>query len=75
MPLNLRALFFKQVDVLGSTMGTSGDMLAAWAAVTRGQVRPLVHAVRPMSRLGDAHAMLERREVIGKVVVEQDLDG
>ncbi len=75
VPLNLRALFFKQVDVLGSTMGTSADMLAAWAAVSRGQVRPLVHAVLPMSRLGDAHAMLERREVIGKVVVEQNLDG
>lgn len=73
VPLNLRALFFKQIEVLGSTMGTSADMLRAWDAVLAGHIRPVVHAVLPMSRLGDAHALLESRSVFGKVVVEQDL--
>ncbi len=70
--LDLRALFFKQVDVLGSTMGTSADMVDAWAAVGRGEVRPVVHAVLPLSRLGEAHEMLENREVVGKLVVTVD---
>jgi NADPH:quinone reductase-like Zn-dependent oxidoreductase len=73
VPLDLRTLFFKQLDVLGSTMGTSADMLAAWAAVREGAIRPLVHAEGRLSRLGEAHAYLERREVIGKVVCRQDL--
>lgn len=73
VPLNLRAVFFKQIDILGSTMGSSADMLAAWARVVAGEITPVVHAVLPMSRLGEAHALLERREVFGKVVVTQDL--
>lgn len=71
--LNLRALFFKQLSLLGSTMGTSADMLDAWKAVRDGSIRPVVFAQGWLSRLGDAHALLERREVIGKVVCAQDL--
>lgn len=68
--LNLRALFFKQLDVLGSTMGTPADLQAAWAEVEAGRIRPIVHAVLPMQRLADGHALLERREAFGKVVME-----
>ncbi len=68
--INLRALFFKQLSLLGSTMGTSSDMLAAWAAVQAGAVRPIVHAVLPLAELAEGHAMLERREAFGKVVIE-----
>ena len=73
VPLNLRTLFFKQIDVLGSTMGSSADMIRAWDAVIAGHIRPIVHAILPMSRLGEAHALLEDRTVFGKVVVTQDL--
>ena len=73
VPLNLRALFFKQIDVLGSTMGGSADMIKAWDLVNSGVIQPMVHATLAMSRLGEAHALLERREVFGKVVVAQDL--
>lgn len=73
VPLNLRALFFKQISVLGSTMGGSGEMVEAWSAVLAGRVKPVVDSVVPMRRLGEAHAWLEQRTVVGKVVVEQDL--
>jgi NADPH:quinone reductase-like Zn-dependent oxidoreductase len=71
--MNLRALFFKQLDVLGSTMGTSADMAAAWREVEAGRIRPMVDRVMPMSRVGEAHGVLERREAFGKVVLENDL--
>ena len=73
VPLNLRALFFKQISLLGSTMGSSGEMIDAWRAVEAGRIRPVLDSVMPMSTLGEAHARLESREVIGKIVVEQDL--
>lgn len=73
VPLNLRVLFFKQISLLGSTMGTASDMLDAWRAVTDGAIRPVVFAEGRLSRLGEAHALLERREVVGKVVCAQDL--
>jgi NADPH:quinone reductase-like Zn-dependent oxidoreductase len=73
--LDLRVLFFKQLDVLGSTLGTDADLRAAWALVAAGRVRPVVDRVMPMTRLGEAHALLERREAFGKVVMAQDLAG
>ena len=73
VPLNLRALFFKQIEILGSTMGSSAEMIAAWRTVAAGEIKPIVHTILPMTRLGEAHALLEQREVFGKVVVRQDL--
>jgi len=71
--LNLRVLFFKQQSLIGSTMGTSADMQRAWAEVVAGRIRPVVDAVLPMSRIGEAHTRLESRGVFGKLVLAQDL--
>ena len=68
--LNLRALFFKQIDILGSTMGTRADMVAAWAAVGAGSITPVVDCVLPMSNIGQGHARLEQRAAFGKVVLQ-----
>ena len=73
VPLNLRALFFKQISILGSTMGGSGEMIEAWRAVESGRIRPVLDSVMSMARIGEAHTRLENRDVIGKIVVEQDL--
>lgn len=71
--LDLRAVFFKQLSILGATMGSMGEMRRAWSAVESGAIVPVLDQVLPMSRLGDAHARLEARAVQGKIVVEQDL--
>ncbi|MFK7931157.1 MAG: zinc-binding dehydrogenase, partial [Myxococcota bacterium] len=71
--LNLRILFFKQLSLLGSTMGTHDELRRAWCLVQAGRIRPVVDAVLPMSRLFEAQQLLEQRKVRGKVVVEQDL--
>lgn len=71
--LNLRALFFKQLSLLGSTMGTPGELRQAWALVQAARIRPVVDEVLPMTRLGQAHRRIEGRQVRGKIVVEQDL--
>lgn len=71
--LNLRALFFKQLEVVGSTMGSMGEMVRAWREVEAGTLRPVVDRVLPMTRIADAHTLLEGRGAFGKVVLEQDL--
>jgi len=71
--IDLRVLFFKQLNLLGSTMGTMDEMREAWAAVTKGLIQPVLDRVLPMSQLGEAHALLESRSVSGKIVMEQDL--
>lgn len=71
--LNLRMVFFKQLSVMGSTMGTSADMIAAWREVGVGTLRPVVDRTFPMSAIADAHRHLEARAAFGKVVLVQDL--
>lgn len=71
--LDLRALFFKQLDLLGSTMGSPAELAAAWDQVRAGRIRAVVDRVLPMTRIGDAQAALEARAVAGKVVLHQDL--
>jgi NADPH:quinone reductase-like Zn-dependent oxidoreductase len=73
VPLDLRVLFFKQISLVGSTMGSFGEMLDAWSLAQTGRIRPIVHTVGSMRRLGDAQALLAERKVVGKVVVVQDL--
>jgi NADPH:quinone reductase-like Zn-dependent oxidoreductase len=73
VPLNLRLLFFKQLSLLGSTMGGMGELREAWSLVLSGALRPVLEEALPMSRLQEAHGRLESRGVSGKLVVTQDL--
>jgi NADPH:quinone reductase-like Zn-dependent oxidoreductase len=68
--IDLRHIFFRQIEVLGSTMGSKADMFAVLAHVAAGRLEPIVHAVLPLARAADAHRMLEEREAIGKVVLQ-----
>jgi NADPH:quinone reductase-like Zn-dependent oxidoreductase len=68
--IDLRQIFFRQVEVLGSTMGSKADLLAVLGHVAAGRLRPIVHAVLPLARAADAHRLLEERQAFGKVVLE-----
>ena len=68
--IDLRHIFFRQVEVLGSTMGSKADLLAVLGHVAAGRLSPVVHAVMPLSFAADAHRMLEERRAFGKVVLE-----
>lgn len=69
LALDLRHLFTKQHSVLGSFMGTLGELHRALKFVFRGQIRPVVDRVYPLAEIRDAHGRLERKEQFGKVVV------
>jgi NADPH:quinone reductase-like Zn-dependent oxidoreductase len=66
----LRHIFFRQVEVLGSTMGSKADLLTVLGHVAAGTLNPVVHEVLPLARAADAHRMLEERRAFGKVVLE-----
>ncbi|WP_178917916.1 zinc-binding dehydrogenase [Natronomonas gomsonensis] len=69
---NIPKVFWKQLDILGSTMGTPGEMDDVMAKVFDGTFEPHVRAVLPMSEMARAHEMLEGREGFGSVVVVPD---
>jgi NADPH:quinone reductase-like Zn-dependent oxidoreductase len=68
--IDLRHIFFRQVEVLGSTMGSKADLLAVLGHVAAGRINPVVHEVLPLALAADAHRVLEERRAFGKVVLE-----
>jgi len=69
VPINLRMIFFKQLSILGSTMGSLGELHEIMEHVRAGQLRPVVGRVLPLDQVVEAHRLLEERAVAGKVVL------
>lgn len=70
--VDLRHVFFRQVQVIGSTMGSTADLAAALRAAAGGRIRPVVDRVLPLGKAADAHRLIEDRAVLGKVVLEME---
>lgn len=66
---DLRIVFFKQVSILGSTMGSLGEVLDVMEHVAAGRLRPVLDRTFPMADVADAHRYVEGREQFGKVVL------
>ncbi len=66
---DLRHLFFKSLSILGSTMGSRGELETAMRFVAQGKLRAVVDRVFAMENLPYAHAWLEERRAFGKVLV------
>jgi len=66
---DLRLVFFKSLSILGSTMGSLGELHRLWTLFGRGLLTPVVDSVLPLARLAEAHARLESRAAFGKVIV------
>jgi NADPH:quinone reductase-like Zn-dependent oxidoreductase len=69
---DISQIFWKQLDILGSTMGTPGEMDDVLSLVWDGTLTPYVREVLPMSETARAHEMLQDREGFGSVVVVPD---
>lgn len=67
---DLRYVFYKKLSILGSTMGSKGELFEILRAVEAGRLNPVVGAVLPLARAREGHALLENRETFGKVVFE-----
>jgi NADPH2:quinone reductase len=68
-PAQLHRFWWKQLDVLGSTMGTNADFLGAYDLVRSGRARVHVDTVLPLSEIRTAHERLEAGEQLGKIVL------
>ena len=69
---DLRYVWVREIDIRGSDGWTRGDLLRLQDLVRSDELRPVIHAVHPLSAARDALAELEQRRTFGKVVVVPD---
>src|SRR6202166_1124252 len=67
--LDLRHLFARQLSLLGSYMGTMGELHEVLRHVFSGRLKPVVDRVFPLSEIRAAHEYLEKSQMFGKVIV------
>jgi NADPH:quinone reductase-like Zn-dependent oxidoreductase len=68
-PANLHRVWWKQLTIYGSTMGTKQDFEAVLDLVASGRAKPVIDSVFPLSEARAAHERLEAGEQLGKIVL------
>ena len=68
-PAQLHRVWWKQLSILGSTMGRREDFEAAYELVRSGRALPVVDEVFPLAETRRAHERLEAGEQMGKIVL------
>jgi NADPH:quinone reductase-like Zn-dependent oxidoreductase len=66
---DLRQVFYRHLNILGSFMGSKGELLEAMKFVEQGKIRGVVDRVLPLSEARQAHELIENRAQFGKVVL------
>lgn len=69
VPMSLHQVFFKSLSILGSTMGSKGDLRQILRMFDQGRFRAVLDRSLPMAEVAEAHRLLEAREAMGKVVL------
>ncbi|MCK5389189.1 MAG: zinc-binding dehydrogenase, partial [Candidatus Thorarchaeota archaeon] len=67
---NVNLLFWKQLELLGSTMGSKDELRTALKLVWNGTIRPVVDRILPLSKAQEAHEILEQGAQMGKLVLK-----
>lgn len=68
----IRLIFWNQLSIIGSTMGSREDWRRLMAAVRRHRLRPVVDATMPLAEGASAYRRLAAAEHFGKIVLSTD---
>jgi alcohol dehydrogenase len=66
--VDLRTIYLKQLELIGSTMGNRDEFAALVGHIESGRLRPLVWATYPLAELARAQADFQRKSFVGKLV-------
>jgi len=68
-PAALHRIWWRELEIYGSTMGTPADFQGAYDLIAAGRARPVVDSVFPLAEARAAHERMERGEQLGKIVL------
>jgi zinc-binding alcohol dehydrogenase/oxidoreductase len=68
-PMPMRKIFWRQISLLGSTMGSPADWAAMVAFFSEHRLRPVISEVFSVDRAAEAFALMEHGKQFGKIVI------
>ncbi len=66
---DLRQVFYRQLEIIGSTMGNDAELKDVLRLLFAGRLRPVIDAVLPLGEVAEAHRRLESRTACGKLIL------
>ena len=69
-PTDIRYIWRKEMDIMGSDGWRRQDLIDLLAAVRDGRITPVIGAVLPLDQTAEGHRLLEEREIFGKAIVK-----
>lgn len=69
-PAELNRIFFLQLQVIGSTMGTKAELAQLLAFLATTGLRPTIDRTLPLESAGEGLAAMASGELAGKIVIE-----
>ncbi len=66
---DVRGIFWKQLSIMGSTMGSPAEFRRVMRLVFAGKLTPVILEVMPLEDVRRAHELLETGAVFGKLVL------
>jgi alcohol dehydrogenase len=66
--IDLRFLFFKGTNLLGSTQGTKAELEEVIYWTSKGKIKPVIHTILPFGDMVRGHTMMAKAEQMGKIV-------
>jgi NADPH:quinone reductase-like Zn-dependent oxidoreductase len=67
--MDLRFLFSRQLALLGSYMGTMGELHEVLGHVFAGRLKPVIDHTSPLKDIRSAHEYMEKSQMFGKIVL------
>jgi zinc-binding alcohol dehydrogenase/oxidoreductase len=68
--LDMAKIFFKQIDICGTTMGTDDEFRSMLALVAQHRIKPVVDRVFPLAQAVEANRLLEESGQMGKILLD-----
>lgn len=66
---DLRHVFYRQLKIYGSTMGSNKEFYDVIKLVMNGKLKPHIFRTLPMKDAAKAHELIQSRSVVGKIVL------
>ncbi len=67
--IDIRLTFWKQLQIIGTTMSNRAEFERVMSLVFRQEVKPVIDVVWPLERAREAHERLEAGQQFGKIVL------